>query len=127
MRWLVPLLEEELSEFIRVSKELGINLTILFSLFDEGTVEVMDNQTWCSLENTDSGQALSVDDVIQISTSYERDARVLLSAFRAETDMYMPIVLFLETGKTHLVSGNTRLMICRALNITPRFFKLQEH
>ena len=32
----------------------------------------------------------------------------------------MPLILKDKNGQSHLVSGNTRLMICRALGITPR-------
>lgn len=124
MDWVVPSLGDELGEFERVAKTFGVQLTSLISLFRNGTVEEMDEETWSQLENTQSRSRTELWQVFEAAANSGRDAQGLLDAFRAGKPMQAPIVLFLADGSAHLVSGNTRLMMCRALGERPKVFKL---
>lgn len=56
-----------------------------------------------------------MEDVRKIAMRYKRDLEPLLNAIQNEAPMQAPIILVLEDGTPYLVSGNTRLMIARAL------------
>ena len=122
--WVIPPLEEEIGEFKRVSRELEIDLPSLISLYEKGTVGNMDEETWSKLENTDSWLTTDLKQVFKIAERSGRNVQALLEAFQAGQPMQTPIVLFLSDGRTHLVSGNTRLMLCRAIGERPKILKL---
>ena len=46
MNWIVPPLREEIGEFERVANTFGIQLSSLTSLFHNGTVVDLDEETW---------------------------------------------------------------------------------
>lgn len=126
MNWIIPPLQEEIGEFVRVCKTFGIRLSSLISLFHNGTIGCIDEETWSKLGNTDSWKTVKLEQVFKKAEHYGRgrNAHILLNAFRADKPMEIPIVLFFTDGRTHLVSGNTRLMICRAIGKCPKIFKL---
>ena len=124
MNWIVPPLREEIGEFERVANTFGVQLSSLISLFHTGIVEDMDEETWSKLGNTDSWDTVKLEQVFEAATQYGRNAKALLEAFRAGQPMQTPIVLFFADGRSHLVSGNTRLMLCRAIGERPKILKL---
>jgi hypothetical protein len=125
MNWINPSFEEEVGEFKRITGLFNIPLSSLQLLFPEGTAEELSDESWSQLENTDSWETTTLELVFEAATQVGRDAQSLLEAFQADRPMKMPIVLCLESGKEHLVSGNTRLMVCRALGKRPQVFKLR--
>lgn len=125
MNWIIPPLWEEIGEFERVADTFDIELSSLISLLPKGVIEYMDEETWSELGNTDSWETTKIEQVLETADQYGRDARKLLVAFEENRPMQVPIVLFLADGHTHLVSGNTRLMVCRAIGERPKIFKLQ--
>lgn len=125
MNWVVPPFQEEIGELERVANTFSVQLSLLISLFQTGTVEDMDEETWSKLENTDSWDTVKLEQVFEAAAHYGRNAHVLLEAFRAGQSMQTPIVLFLVDGRSHLVSGNTRLMLCRATGERPKILKLR--
>lgn len=127
MNWITPSLLEEMGEFERVAELYSVPLSSLVSLFTSGTMEDMDDETWNELGNTDSQEPIELEAVFQLAAGLGRNAHVLVEAFRAGKPMKAPVVLFLANGEKHLVSGNTRLLVCRATGIRPRIFKLQSN
>ncbi len=124
MKWIIPSIEEEKGEFARVAKLLGVELSEVRALFDAGSLESLDLESWKSLENTDSWGTTTMDQVRTLSALYGRDCDAVTSGLIAEHNMPAPIVLCLADGRRHLVSGNTRLMVCRALGIMPLIYKI---
>ena len=80
---------------------------------------------WKQLENTDSydisskNWALVEEHAVAGHMDRPRDWRTLKTQFEDGASIEAPIVLKTK-GILHLVSGNTRLMIARALGITPK-------
>lgn len=125
MNWIIPSLKEEIGEFERVTNTFGLQLSSLISLFETGTVEDLDDETWSKLENTDSWGTIKLEQAFEAAEQNERDAQALLEAFRAGRPMQTPIVLVFADGGVYLVSGNTRLMLCRATGERPKILKLR--
>ena len=126
MQWHKPSWFEELGEFKRVSSSLSISLLRLFFLFLTGRMERLDRPDWSSLENTDSWDTTTfalVEEQVQHSG---RDVGRILQAFEGSGSLPAPIILRSD-GKTHLVAGNTRLMVCRALDETPQVWIVGDH
>lgn len=93
-------------------------------------IELSDDQ-WEALQNTDSFHGIRpshLEDAQRIAAQYNeslpaenrRDFQKLLEGFRTGASMEMPMILKDREGVLHLVSGNTRLMISRALRIRSR-------
>ena len=74
---------------------------------------------WSKLENTDSWDVSTIEDVDEIAHKYGRNYKKILVEMSATTHKtYCPIVVH-HKNKYHLVAGNTRLMICRAMQVDP--------
>ncbi len=137
VRWVSPNIESERGEIERVTKQfLRLEPTdeniqqVLESLRAAEMVELSDAQ-WEKLDNTDSFHKVRpghVEDAKAITEHYnqtlephnQRDFDTLLSVFETAKAIKAPLILRNKGGQTHLVSGNTRLMIARALNIRPK-------
>lgn len=119
-----PNLEAERGEFERVARTYGADLeTLLFLAEEEGTLKNLDEDLWASLENTDSNRfgLGEWDEVREASEAQEvkRDWESLKEKMERGEPLDAPIIAVVE-GAPHLVSGNTRLMVARALGITPK-------
>ena len=124
MNWIVPSLEGEMGEFERAAREYGLQVHELILLFRNGALMDLDDETWSKLENTDSWNTVSFRIVMEIAAKHERNARPIFDALLAHTPIQAPIVLGLADGRTVLVSGNTRLMVYRALGVRPQVFRI---
>lgn len=116
-----PILEDERGEFERVSKELHIPLQDLLDAAEYGTMIELDESIWLQLENTDSNdiQKGDWDKVDTLCKQKEREWREYKQDLEAGKSISAPtIVKFGE--RYHKVAGDTRLMVCRAMGITPR-------
>ena len=125
MEWIIPPLREERGEFERVAETFGVRVSLLVAMFQVGTIEDLTDEAWGVLENTDSWHTTTLEKVFEKATEYGRNAQKLLREFYSDRTMQVPIVLVLSTGAEHLVSGNTHLMLCRALGIRPRVLKIR--
>lgn len=125
--FIAPDIQAEEGEFDRVGKEFGMESDVLMFLAkEEGKLQMLDNTLWSRLTNTESTDILKGDwDVINAiiehsNTTAEnpRDWKDLKNKIESGTKLDAPIIM--KYGETyHLVSGNTRLMVSKALGINP--------
>lgn len=125
IKWTRPRIREELGEFKRVAETFNLRILSLLLRFLFGKTEGLDDEAWINLENTDSWSTTTLESVFEAARQIGRDAPALLKNFQEGNQMQTPIVLALPDGRTHLVSGNTRLMICRALSERPKILKIK--
>jgi hypothetical protein len=132
--FIAPTIAEEKGEIKRVSIELfgnpdaqeTENFFLCFSAVARTAQLVeLSEDMWKQLENTDSYN-ISLDDWSLVEkraalghSDQPRDWQLLKIQFEQGASIEAPIVL--KTNSIlHLVSGNTRLMVARALGITPK-------
>ena len=136
--WIRPDLQEERGEIERVVIEFlkkeptTENISAVVSALESAPVVDLSDEEWELLENTDSHldnvrpghieDAEKVNDVYNLELPPENrcDLKKTLAGFMNGSKMKVPTILKDKAGKLHLVSGNTRLMISRALNIRPK-------
>jgi hypothetical protein len=128
MQWEAPpwrSLWDEFGEFTRAAKEKNVWLPKLFWLFCTGKLVELDDDTWASLENSDSWETRSLEQVFEAAAAAKppRDVKRLIEAHRTGNMLPAPMMLVLA-GQSHLMSGNTRLMLSAALGERPKVFKL---
>ncbi len=136
-KWVRPNLENERGELERVvsgflQEEVGANnIERLLMLLETSPITELSEQDWEELENTDSFHDLTIGDVEKaesIADTYNRDLKEvdrrdfkkLLESFQQNKEMECPLIVRSKQGRIHLVSGNTRLMICRVLGLRPK-------
>jgi hypothetical protein len=122
VRWTKPSLKEEIGEFRRVVDEgYADNLFALISAFENGKLVQLglDDEKWRNIENADSGQDLTLDEAKKLAQKYGRNINSIIEGISSGAIMPAPIILELPNGVWHNVAGNTRLMVCRALGISP--------
>lgn len=137
--WIRPNLQEEKEngEIARVIVEFlkkeptTENITIIIGALESAPVLDLSDEEWELLENTDSLISVRVGHIEDVEKYVEKrnsklppedrhDFKKILNGFQNGSKMQMPAILRDASGRTHLVSGNTRLMICRALNVRPK-------
>lgn len=135
-RFVRPEIAGEKDEIVRVIKEFFADMQPtpspeqLIELFEKASIVELSDADWERLENTDSFHGVQAGDVERARTitedynkelpeQYHRDFDALLAAFKKGNDIECPMIIA-HNNRTHLVSGNTRLMIMRALGIRPR-------
>lgn len=123
--WEPPNMEHELSEVFRTSAELGVPIESLLRGVDLGTESDLEGEQWTLLQNTDSCEELSYEQARELATEYDRDLDGLLQAMAGCIPIPMPLVLDHPVHGLYLVGGNTRLMACRVLSITPKVWKFR--
>ncbi|MDB5190176.1 MAG: hypothetical protein JWN49_502 [Parcubacteria group bacterium] len=134
--WIRPNLKNEGGELVRVvetflhqepNKE---NVENLYGILNSAPVVELSEEEWEKLENTDSFQGITPGELSEarvlteeqnqeLSHENRRNFDELLTAFRDGKDMECPTIIR-KSGVLHLVSGNTRLMLSRALKIRPK-------
>lgn len=130
----LPEIEKEKGEIKRVFREVfggqdAQETDNFFLRFSEAgasaSMAELTEEMWSKLENTDSyGIALQdwsgvEEHAVAGHADHPRDWQLLKSQYEAGASIEAPIVLK-TNGILHLVSGNTRLMVARALGITPQ-------
>jgi len=135
--WIRPDLHKERGEIERAASEfLGLeptdqNIEKILGILQTAPLVPLSEDEWEQLHNTDSFHNVRpgiIEDAEQITETYnqnlspenKRDFRVLLDGFLNGKQMKAPVILKNMEGETHLVSGNTRLMIARALRMQPK-------
>lgn len=119
-----PDIDTERGEFERVASSYGVDAdTLLFLAEEEGVLQDLGEDLWLKLENTDSNcfGVGAWDEVREASESQEvkREWKTLKEKMERGESLDAPIIAVVE-GVPHLVSGNTRLMVARALGVTPK-------
>ncbi len=136
VNWVRPDMESERGEIERVvigflglepSKE---NVDHVIDIINKSETTELTEELWASLENTDSyhnvrpghfedaRQAIDESNS-ELASENKRDFKKLLRVFENGHGIEIPTIIK-KDGILHLVSGNTRLMICRASGIKPK-------
>lgn len=135
IRFVRPEMAGEKDEIVRVIKEFFADvqptpsLEQLIELFDNAPIVELSDADWERLENTDSFYGVQEGDIEgarnitegyneDLPEEYHRDFDALLAAFKKGNDIECPMIIA-HNNRTHLVSGNTRLMIMRVLGMRP--------
>lgn len=121
-QFISPDIEKEHGEFDRIAKEMNLDPDVLvFLAKDEGRLVELGKEMWSNLENTDSFD-IEKDEWHKVedhSVHNKRDWQSLREKMNNRQSLDAPIIMKYE-GRYHLVSGNTRLMVARALGIVPQ-------
>ena len=90
-------------------------------------LQLLEESTWRRLRNTDSLKIAPGDwgAVSAFAERYGRDWRLLRDRMLASHPLDCPI-LYAHSTELHLVSGNTRLMVVRALEASPHVVLVAE-
>lgn len=119
-----PNIEAERGEFERVAEKFDVACdTLMFLAEEEGKVTALDKDMWGVLDNTSSksiefGDWGGVEHALR-EDGVERNWKELREKMKNSEVLDAPIIL--KIGDLyHLVSGNTRLMVARALGMTPK-------
>lgn len=118
-----PDTQKEKDELERVEREFGIDSSVLIFAARDGVFTELSDGVWDTLENTDSNRFVEGDweEVKRLSEKYERDWEDLRQKLEAGTPLDAPIIM--QFGdRYHLVSGNTRLMVARAMGLRPKAY-----
>ena len=135
--WIRPNLENERGELERVISEFlaeeptDNNIRKIKDLLESSPIMELFDKEWESLENTESFHDVKpnhIEDAEKITEEYNQDLspenkrnfKKILDGFIQGKEIEAPIILKNKEGKLHLVSGNTRLMIARALGVRPK-------
>lgn len=134
--WVRPDLKKEKGEIERVIRKflgkeiIEENIEAVEKVLETAPIVELSDADWAMLENTESfheigpGQLAEVERVVDmynqdLAPENKRDFKKLLVGFQPGNRMQTPTILKYQ-GKLHLISGNTRLMIARALNVRPK-------
>ncbi len=137
LNWILPDIELEIGEIERVilgfiGKEVTEeNTNQIIKILESASLVDLSDENWQVLENTDSFNNVRIghiEDAERITERYnlalpdsnKRNFKNLLGSFKNGNKMEAPIILKNKTGALHLLSGNNRLMISRALGIRPK-------
>ncbi len=118
-----PNIEAERGEFERVSRTFNVDIdTLMFLAAEESRLIPLNASIWDVLENTDSNR-LEKGNWGEVQACSEAHTRIRdWKKFKNLEESSEPIAapIILKFGDIyHLVAGNTRLMVARALGITP--------
>ena len=75
-----------------------------------------------SMENTDYNEVKTIEDVKRFADEYERNSDAIIDGFKQGKPMAAPIVALRKGKRPYLISGNTRLMVSKALEIIPELY-----
>ncbi len=127
--WVRPNLVNEKGELERTMRDfLGEevtsgNLNRFMNILNNSPIIELSDIDWEVLDNTDSFHNVhpgQIEEERKLAGEYGRNFENILNAFKQGRNMECPIIVKNKEGQLHLVSGNTRLMIARALAIRPK-------
>ena len=121
--WFKATFKSESYEFMRVAMDIGPSekqaiFSMLENLYKKAPVLALQETVWQRLENTDSFFVKSEANARKILKAYSRDLDSILKELRSDR-IRCPIILKNKLSYT-LVAGNTRLMGCRLVSLTPK-------
>jgi len=119
-----PNIEKEEGEFDRVAVEFGIETSVLMFQAQNGELVQLTEEVLSKLENTDAntfdvGDWDAVHDHSNPDGVHKRDWESLKTKMEKGEVLDAPIIMKFG-DRYHLVSGNTRLMVSRAMGIYPK-------
>ena len=113
------LVVSELDEIDRTAQEFNVPINDLQYAFEAGRENILTDDIWSKLENSDSYQIKNLEQAIKLATKYKKDWRSIVRAIQDEKQLPLPLVLNYAKDKYYLVGGNTRLMFYKALGVQP--------
>jgi hypothetical protein len=119
VRWVKPRLPDELEEVRRTANALGYSLNKIFEAIESGKLISLDDDTWSTLENSDSWETLTERSARNLAQEYGKDFDRIKDGFVNSAEIPAPIILTVNGKNPYLVAGNTRLMASRALDQRP--------
>ncbi|MDB4940262.1 MAG: hypothetical protein JWO40_687 [Candidatus Doudnabacteria bacterium] len=121
-------IQRAVQEFLKVQPSGEVLQQVIDQINISPIVDLADD-TWSLLENTDSydirpgfledAENLTEEYNSQLSVENKRNFKALVQGFKRNQPMEVPIIIK-SNDRLHLLSGNTRLMISRALSIKPK-------
>lgn len=136
--WIKPDIYKEINEIERTVKELGLTnstesvevITRIQELFQNGSLEVLDDTLWSQLENSDSWKNIekgNIGEALEYAEEYHKNYHGILKAYKEGLPIHASIIVIKSDGTPYLIAGNTRLMISRGLAMNPKvwLFKLK--
>lgn len=138
IQWKKVPLDQEVEEFERTTdaftpknipgykRIFKANLDYLKAAYKTAKPEPISMTVWRALENTDSYKVKTMDDVEKaIRLNGEpRDAKAVQKEILSN-ETRAPIVLQHSGNHFYLIAGNTRLMVAKTLNVTPKVIILK--
>ena len=132
IKWVKPDYEDEEEEFELTASEIGDDyeetLSSLINGYWNSTIEVLTDEEWSQMENTDSWGLETEEAIYNVIGGYGRsNERILkhsLEPLRNGGVVETPIVVYSDGNPPYLVAGNTRLSACKVLGITPMVTKI---
>jgi hypothetical protein len=145
IEWVKPRFDDEVEEFELFLSEItnlpsyinpystpqkpwGEIITNLEKIYNKSNIEVLSDDEWSQMENTDSWQLETEEDIYNIVGGYGRSKeRILkhsLEPIKNGGIVETPIVAYVEGNPPYLVAGNTRLSACKVLGVTPMVTKV---
>jgi len=118
-----PNIANEEGEFERVASTFNIDSSVLMFQAQLGNLVELSDEVWSMLENTDSNryEEGGWGKVEEYATALNRDWHYLRDKLSKGAVLDAPIIMKFGS-RFHLVSGNTRLMVARAMGIAPTVF-----
>jgi cytidyltransferase-like protein len=113
------LVVSELGEIDRTAQKFNVPINDLQYAFEAGKENILTDDIWSKLENSDSYQIKNLEQAIKLANKYKKDWRSIVRAIQDEKQLPLPLVLNYAKDKYYLVGGNTRLMFYKALGVQP--------
>jgi hypothetical protein len=120
-------LKDEMDELERASQDLSrqknfeVSVEDLISAFQISEEEILSDDVWKKLENTESNKIKNgqMSKVIDLAKKYHKTNPLKLKKAIESGNYDSPLILKFG-DRYHLVAGNTRLCTAAALGITPK-------
>jgi cytidyltransferase-like protein len=113
------LVVSELGEIDRTAQKFNVPINDLQYAFEAGKENILTDDIWSKLENSDSYEIQNLEQAIKLANKYKKDWRSIVKAIQNEKQLPLPLVLNYAKDKYYLVGGNTRLMFYKALGVQP--------
>jgi cytidyltransferase-like protein len=113
------LVVSELGEIDRTAQKFNVPINDLQYAFETGKENILTDDIWSKLENSDSYEIQNLEQAIKLANKYKKDWRSIVKAIQDEKQLPLPLVLNYAKDKYYLVGGNTRLMFYKALGVQP--------
>ena len=137
--WYKDRFDNEVGEFERLVDDLTANrktdaewdamFNKLKKSYGKAPIKVLSDTVWAKIKNTDSWSTTTIDKLNKAisnnsASSGNRDIYKVLSEILGNKPR-CPIILESKSGYT-LIAGNTRLMACRLIGISPKVVFVKE-
>lgn len=123
--WDKPNWNDEDCELKRTSRDLRIDYSFLKTqCLNNGFITDLTDDLWRICDNTSSYKINTLHDVNDYLIRIERTRNLesIIKGFRDKDKIPVPIIVIKPDSKPYLVGGNTRLMVCKALDIKPKIW-----